>query len=72
MNEKTTVNNRGNLHSVHFPRCCSCFANRRREKLKILHWDHAGFRLYYRRLERGTFQWPAGGSAPLCLTPREL
>lgn len=48
------------------------FCNRRRDKLKILHWDHAGFWLYYRRLERGSFQWPAGGSAPLHLTQREL
>ncbi|WP_350339146.1 IS66 family insertion sequence element accessory protein TnpB [Paenibacillus polymyxa] len=48
------------------------FCNRRRDKLKILHWDHAGFWLYYRRLERGTFQWPAGGSSPLSLTQREL
>ncbi|GAC42876.1 IS66 family insertion sequence element accessory protein TnpB [Paenibacillus popilliae] len=39
------------------------FCNRRRDKLKILHWDHAGFWLYYRRLERGSFQWPAGGTA---------
>lgn len=48
------------------------FCNRRRDKLKILHWDTNGFWLYYRRLERGTFQWPTGGSAPLCLTQREL
>jgi transposase len=32
------------------------FCNRRGDKLKILHWDHAGFWLYYRRLESGTFE----------------
>jgi transposase len=34
------------------------FCNSDRDKLKILHWDHNGFWLYYRRLERGTFRWP--------------
>lgn len=48
------------------------FCNRSRDKLKILHWDHAGFWLYYRRLERGSFQWPAAGTTPLCLSQREL
>ncbi len=35
------------------------FCNRNRDKLKILHWDHNGFWLYYRRLDRGQFKWPA-------------
>jgi transposase len=49
------------------------FCNRQRDKLKILHWDHNGFWLYYRRLERGSFQWPAETSAaPLEVTRREL
>lgn len=34
------------------------FCNRDRDKLKLLRWDHNGFWLYYRRLERGRFQWP--------------
>ncbi len=34
------------------------FCNRERNKLKILHWEHNGFWLYYRRLEKGKFKWP--------------
>lgn len=32
------------------------FVNRRRDRLKILHFDGAGYWLYYRLLEAGTFE----------------
>jgi len=49
------------------------FCNRQRDKLKILQWEVNGFWLYYRRLERGKFQWPAkSDSAPLKISRREL
>lgn len=38
------------------------FCNKNRTMIKILHWDHNGFWLYFRRLENGTFKWPAGNS----------
>ncbi|WP_274413072.1 IS66 family insertion sequence element accessory protein TnpB [Bacillus methanolicus] len=49
------------------------FCNRNRDKLKILHWEHNGFWLYYRRLERGKFQWPTDESdAPLKISRRQF
>lgn len=34
------------------------FVNNQRDKIKLLHWEHGGFVLYYKRLERGTFELP--------------
>lgn len=34
------------------------FCNRGKDKLKVLYWDHSGFCLWYKRLEKEKFQWP--------------
>lgn len=34
------------------------FLNRQRTHIKLLHWEHGGFVLYYKRLEQGTFAIP--------------
>lgn len=48
------------------------FCNRERTKLKLLYWDHNGFWLFYRRLERGTFQWPTHPERTVTVSAREL
>lgn len=34
------------------------FLNRRCTQIKLLHWEHGGFVMYYKRLERGNFELP--------------
>lgn len=50
------------------------FCNRNKDKIKILYWEHNGFWLYYRRLERGRFKWPdsADSVSTMEVTEREL
>lgn len=50
------------------------FVNRRRTQLKLLCWDGDGFAIYYKRLEKGTFELPATNSqsTSVALQARQL
>ena len=48
------------------------FLNRRRDRVKILAWDHDGLSIFYKRLERGTYQVPRSGKDAMELDAAEL
>lgn len=61
------------FHLDPFDESIFVFCNRNRDRIKILEWSEDGFWLYFKRLEKGRFRWPAeGAEATITLTGEEL
>jgi transposase len=58
----------------HDPLCGDLFVfrNRSAARVKILFWDRNGLVLYAKRLEKGTFRWPAAGESSVALGAAQL
>lgn len=46
------------------------FVNRRANQVKLLLWEGDGFSLYYKRLERGTYELPSPSDQSACIALR--
>ncbi len=48
------------------------FRNKRADRVKLLYWDEDGFVIVYKRLEGGTFRFPAASSAGVEIRAADL
>jgi transposase len=58
----------------HDPLCGSMFVfrNKAAHRVKILWWDRDGLAIYYKRIERGTFVFPASDAKSVAISSAEL
>lgn len=50
------------------------FCNRKRNQIKLLHWEGDGMAIYYKRLEKGCYELPRNHSSggQYCITHEQL
>ena len=48
------------------------FRNKRADRVKLLYWDDDGFVIVYKRLELGTFRFPAATAAGVAIRAADL
>jgi len=48
------------------------FRNKRADRIKLLYWDEDGFVIVYKRLEAGTFRFPAADAAGVEIRAADL
>lgn len=48
------------------------FCNRKRTIIKILYWDHNGFCLWHKRLEKHQFKWPRSREEIIAIGAQQL
>ena len=48
------------------------FVNKRKTQVKLLHWQEDGFALFYKRLEKGTYELPKLNSNSVRINAEQL
>jgi len=48
------------------------FRNKAGDRIKVLFWDGDGYVIYYKRLEEGTFRFPAGKGSAVTVRAADL